>query len=397
MFSLSPQLRIGVLIAMSLLAETATAQKGGGGGGGGGGGNNTRSIPKLPPPTDTTNVQPLFVSGRVVMEGGQSLPEPVAIERVCNGASRREGYTDFKGHFQLQLGNQAYGFQDASENDSRPTPVTTDRRTMQSGMCQALTRQGCEIRAVLPGFQSSSVALRTSECDSFEMNLGTIVLKRLGDVQGSAISVTSIAAPKDARQAYEKGSKAFLQDKLPEAEKELEKAVRIYPNFAAAWSKLGDVRHREENVDGARTAYNQALQADPQYVNPLFGLALIAITEKNWEQAAELTAKVGTLNAYAFPAALFYNGAANYNLGKFEAAEESAKKFKTVDGEHRHPEVSLLLSSILARKQDFAGAAQQIRDYLALVPNATNAAELQAKAKNYEEMSVSKARQTPAQ
>ena len=50
----------------------------------------------------------------------------MAIERVCNGVSRREGYTDFKGQFEFQLGLNI-GFQDASENDSRITPASTPR------------------------------------------------------------------------------------------------------------------------------------------------------------------------------------------------------------------------------------------------------------------------------
>lgn len=383
MSSVSSQGQIWLVFVIFLLVQMAAAQKGGSN-------NNTRVPPRIPPPTDNTTPQPIFISGRVALEGGQTLAEPVAIERVCNGATRREGYTDFKGHFQLQLGAQNFGFQDASENDSRSS-VTTSRRSPQSGTCQLLAGQGCEFRALLAGFQSSSVLLRPSDCDSFQIEVGTILLKRMGDVKGSAISATSMTAPKDARQAFEKGSKAFDQGKLPEAAKELEKAVRIYPQFAAAWSKLGDVQHRSHNIDAARASYNKALEADPQYVNPVFGLSLIAISEKNWEQAAQLTGKVGSLNAYAFPAALFYNAAANYNLGKYEAAEESAKKYKSLDGEHRHPEVSLLLSNILVQKHDFAGAAQQIRDYLTVVPNATDAAELQAKAKSYEDLSLSKA------
>jgi hypothetical protein len=50
----------------------------------------------------------------------------------------------------------------------------------------------------------------------------------------------------------------------------------------------------------------------------------------------------------------------------------------------------LLLSNIQAQKNDFTGAAQQIRDYLILVPNASNAGELEAKAKEYDGLSVSK-------
>lgn len=387
MFSICSQRRIWLLIAIGVLGQTVAAQKTGSGGN-----SNRGTPPPRAPATVEAPSQPVFISGRVALEDGQPLAEPVAIERVCSGFTRREGYTDFKGHFQFQLGAQAFGFQDASENDPRATAAATMRRGSQSGGCHALANQGCEIRAVLAGFQSSSVSLRAGDCGSFQMELGTIVLKRMGDVKGSVISVTSMAAPKNARQAFEKGNKAFSEDKLPEAEKELEKAVRIDPQFAAAWSKLGDVQHRQHNVEQARTAYNRALQADPQYVNPIFGLALIAIAEKNWEEAAQLTARVGSLNAYAFPAALFYNAAANYNLGKYEAAEQSAKKYKAVDGEHRHPEVSLLLSNILAQRRDFAGAAQQIREYLAAVPNAPDAAELQAKARSYDDLGLPKAK-----
>jgi len=45
------------------------------------------------PSTPDPSLQPMFISGRVLLEGGGALAEPVAIERICNGVSRREGYT----------------------------------------------------------------------------------------------------------------------------------------------------------------------------------------------------------------------------------------------------------------------------------------------------------------
>src|SRR6185312_12902749 len=340
--------------------------------------SRSNSIPRTPAPPDTS-LQPLFISGKVVLDGGGPLDEPVAIERICNGVTRREGYTDFKGQFQLQIG-QNLGFQDASENDPRVNPSAPVKPIGQAGGRHALDLQGCELRAVLAGYQSSSVLLRPNMGDSFQTDVGTLILKRLGNAKGSAISVTTLSAPKNALHAYEKGTKAFNEDKLPEAQKQLEKAVEIYPQFAAAWSRLGDLQHRLANLPAAHEAYTKALAADPQYVNPVYGLALLAIAEKNWQDAARFTAQVTSLNAYAFPVAAFYNAAANYNLGKYEAAEESAKKFKSTDSSHSHPEVLLLLSNILALKQDFSGAAQEIRDYVLLVPSAPNLAELTAKA-----------------
>ena len=383
MLRVSSQQRIWFLAAIFLFLHAAAAQKRGNSGPP----RNTPSIPRTSG-NPNTNLQPIFISGRVIIEGGATLPEPVAIERVCNGVTRREGYTDFKGQFQLQIG-QNVGFQDASESDSR-FPPGSGLPAPQSSTRQSLDLQGCELRGVLAGFQSSMVRLQPNVGDSFQLDVGTIVLKRLGNVQGSSISATSMSAPKNARKAFEKGSRAFFADKLPEAQKELENAVRLYPRFAEAWSRLGDVEHREQNLPAAHAAYNNALKADPQYLNPLFGLALLAITEKNWQQAAQLTAQVTSLNPYAFPAAGFYNAAANYNLGNYQAAEDSARKFKAADTQHLHPEVSLLLSNLFAQKQDFAGAAQQIRDYLSLVPAASNAGELQAKAKEYDGLSVSK-------
>jgi len=371
--------RLGIcsLIVAAFLMQPASAQRSGSRN------NSSRT------PAPDTSTQPVFVAGSVILDGGAPLPEPVAIERICNGVSRREGYTDFKGHFQIQLGTNL-SFQDASENDPRTSPGSPVRSRSLGSNRRGNELTSCEFRAVLAGFQSSTVSLRGNGGDMFQMDLGTIILKRMGDVKGATVSLTTMSAPKEARQAYEKALKA-AQNKKPEEEgKELEKAVRIYPHFAAAWSMLGDLRQQQNQIEEARTAYQQSLAADPQYVNPVYGLALIAVQDKNWEEAARLSAQVAAMNAYAFPTAYFYNAAANYYLNRFEPAEESARKYKKLDVEHKHPDVALLLSNLLSQKNDFAGAAQQIRDYLAIMPDAPNAEELKTRAKALEDMSMAK-------
>ena len=249
--------------------------------------------------------------------------------------------------------------------------------------------QSCEFRAVLPGFQSTTVMLKL-QGNSWNYDVGTIFLKRMDNVQGATISMTTMNAPKDARSAYEKAEKAFARDKFADAEKELNKAVQIYPNFAAAWSLLGDVHQQQNRLEEAIKDYNHSLAADPQFVNPSFGLGLVAMQEKRWQDAAQFTSHVSKLNALAFPAAYFYNAVSNYNMGKFNFAEESARKYKTLDTNHHHPEVCLLLGEIFTRKQDYAAAAQEMRDFLAISPNAPNAEEVRTKARNLEDLSVAK-------
>jgi Tfp pilus assembly protein PilF len=376
------QFRSWVLAGIALFSQAAVAQRGSTSSSNT---TNRTTAPSRTPSSPDTSLQPMFISGKVVLEGGGTLLEPVAIERICGGVIRREGYSDSKGQFEFQLGVNI-GFQDASENDSRVTPGTVSRPGSTSNR-RPLDLTGCEFRAVLAGYQSSTAILRTSG-DTWQFDIGTIFLKRMGDAKGTTISVTSMVAPKEAMHAYEKAQRVKAE-KPAEAEKDLNKAVQIYPQFAAAWTLLGDIHRQHDQLEDARNEYMRAMAADPQFVNPAYGLAVIAMQEKKWDEAIRLTDQVVKLNAFAYPLAYFFSAAANYNLQKFDAAEESGKKFKAVDTQRSHPDVCLLLSYIYSRKQDYAGAAREIRDYLAAAPNSPNAEALKTDAKRFEDLSVS--------
>ena len=362
----------------------ATAQRGGSTGSTG---TPSRSAPPTRPPgPPDASTRPLFVSGKVMLQGGGTLPEPVPIERVCNGTVRREGYADTKGQFEFQLGLNIT-FQDASENDSRITPASQSRSVTNNGL-RPLELNGCELRAVLAGYQSSVVSLRAMGGDTWQYEVGTIFLKRIGNAPGTTISVTSMAAPKDAMRALAKAQK-IKAEKPEEAEKQLRKAVEIYPQFAAAWTLLGDLHREHNDFNTARADYAQAIAADPQFVSPTYGLAVIAAQEKKWDDAIRLTEQVLKLNSAAYPLAYFLNAAANYNSQKFGPAEESAKKFKALDTQHSHPDVCLLLSYLYSGRQDYAAAAREIREYLAVAPNSPDAESLKNDAKRFEDLSVS--------
>jgi tetratricopeptide (TPR) repeat protein len=283
--------------------------------------------------------------------------------------------------------DQSTGFQDASETTN--TDLTNDPKINAKLNQLKLNFQGCEFRAVLAGYVSSAAMLRL-EGSVWQYELPPIFLKPLENAPGTTISMTSLNAPNDAKHNYEKARKAYDQEKFMDAEKELDKAVKNYPGFAAAWSLLGDIHQRLKQPDQAVMEYNQALRADPQYVNPAFGLALIAVQQKRWQDAVQFSDQVSKLNSAAFPSAYFYNAVANFNLGKSDLAEISARKFKTLDTQHRHPDICLLLSQILTHKQDYQGAAQELRDYLAIAPGAANADAVREQLRKLEQASVAK-------
>lgn len=319
--------------------------------------------------------RPVFLSGKVMLEDGTPPPDPVVIERVCNGVARPEAYTDSKGRFSFQLGQNSAMFADASVSDGGFGMPGRSPRGGMGGMGRGASEQqlmGCEIRASLAGFRSEPVHLAGRRALD-NPDLGTIVLRRLANVEGSTISITSLQAPKDAKKAYEKGRQALKKKKVEDAEKELRKAVTLYPKYAAAWYELGMAQEAKKLPEEARKAYAESLAADSKFVKPYLQLALLAANEGKWQDVADTTDRLIRLDPYDFPQAYLFNSVANYNLGKLDVAEKSALEAQKLDTQHRFPKVNHLLGVIMADRRDYPAAARHMRDYLKFAPGAQDA------------------------
>src|SRR5436305_1507665 len=392
---MSSSIRAGILLVLCSFIPAAAQRSGGTGPTGSGSRptNTPTNTPSTPQPgnfpSPQTERQILYISGSVCLQNGGPPPEPVAIERVCGGSAHKEGYTDSKGHYQIQLG-QNFEMQDVSESGGSISGLGSNRSTMEGrgpGMGGVNPRDliGCELRAMLPGFQSSSVMIRV-EGSFGEIRMDTIVLQKLGGGTGTTISLTTMQAPNNARHDYEKAQKHLAKENLKDAEKELTKAVEEFPKFAAAWALLGMIHQSDKQLDQASHDCQQAMAADPQYAKPYFGLAVIAANQQNWKETLRQSDQVNRLAPLAYPEAYFFSGVASYNLGSMDDAERSMRKFLTLDSEHRKPMAALYLGDILARKQDFAGAAEQAKAYLALAPNAPNSDSVREKLKQLEQL-----------
>jgi len=347
-------------------------------------------------PNTQTERQILYITGSVIMQDGTPPPEPVAIEKVCGGSAHKEGYTDSKGHYQIQLG-QNFELQDVSESGGSGGFGMGSRSTMGnpgSGLGGVNPREliGCELRAMLPGFQSSTVMIRV-EGSFGEIRMDTITMQRLGGGSGSTISLTTMQAPSNAKKAYEKAQKAISKENFKDAEKELDKAVQEFPKFAAAWALLGMIHQSSKQLDQATKDYTQAIASDPQYAKPYFGMAVIAANEQNWKDTVRYSDQVNRLAPLAYPEAYFFSGVANFNLGNMNDAERDIRKFLSLDKEHRRPMAALYLGDMLAKKQDFAGAVEQAKAYLAMAPNAPNSPSIREKLKQLEELKDSPPKQ----
>ena len=254
--------------------------------------------------------RPFFLSGIVRLAEGTPPPERVLIERICNGRVRPEGYTDSKGNFSFLLGAQTGAIPDASAGLSSP-PFGPDAG-LRNGV-NPRDLNGCEIRASLSGFLSTTIILM-SRTVLDDPNIGVLYLSRLASVDELTLSVTTASAPKDAQNAYEKGIDNAKKQKWTDAERDFLKAVQVYPRYSVAWYELGRVYQQEKKFDDAARALNEAIKIDPKFASPYGQLSFLAAVQSKWDDVVAHSSQFIKLRPNVSADVYFYSAVAHYNL-----------------------------------------------------------------------------------
>ena len=171
------------------------------------------------------------------------------------------GYTDMKGLFSIDVKGNASA-EDATQTSSRGQTL-------------------CEVSARLDGYRANSIDL--SQRGALDNpNVGTILLHRIGNDEGSTVSMTSLRATKSARREFDKGMASLRKERQGDAARHFEKAVAIYPRYADAWSRLGHIQIEKKDAAAARVSFAKAIEIDPKLVPPYVELAALNVSEGRW-------------------------------------------------------------------------------------------------------------------
>jgi tetratricopeptide (TPR) repeat protein len=325
-----------------------------------------------------------------------SPPNPdIVIERICGANTRTEAHTDSKGRFSFQLGNNAAaGISAADSSQSDVDGVNSRNRntgfgdmTGSGNRTSDMSLWGCELRASYPGYRSDVVSLAARRTMD-DPNVGTMILHRLSNVQGTTISATTAEAPKAAQKNFDKALRAERKGDLAEAETRLLAATGEYPKYALAWFTLGQLQQRQNQMEDARKSYLAAAQADNKYVSPYDQLARLAAQEGKWDETANYSKQAIDLNPVEFPSSFWYNTLANYNLKKPADAFKSGQALIKLDTQHRYPEANRIMAEIALNNKDYPAAADYLRAYLAIAPNAKDADALKQQLLKIDEASA---------
>lgn len=295
--------------------------------------------------------------GKVAVEGATPPWDPIPVIVTCNGVVRYRTEADAKGQFTIR-GNQ-------SPSES----VAAEKKLHQEWAAQLI---GCNVNADVPGFKSSTVRIANREAMG-SSDIGTITLRPDSATAGTSESATTAAAPKEAMKHFDKARSEWLSRNANGAERDLEKAVKIDPQFAEAWYQLGKLQQLKNDNDKALASYQKVVAADPKFVSPYEPIAELSATGKKWQDVANATSAALKLDPAGTPQLWYYDALGKYNLGQVDDAEASARKSLAMDPQHVAPNTEQLLAVMLAGQGQLEEALKHLQNSLTYVKPGPNA------------------------
>ena len=212
---------------------------------------------------------------------------------------------------------------------------------------------------------------------------------------------------KGAEIHFEAAQEYLLEKNISEAEKQLDTATEIFPEYVQAHILRQSLRahHVSEELllneyekfykDNRKSAaftflygrllsdaeqqkllYDKALELNPKFGWAYFGNAWIEYKKKRYAQAKELFLKAVELNPNN---AIFYNnlGGVSFFLGEYDEAVDYLKKARSLDPNYARPYGNL--ATVYYQRGDFDSAENMLDNFLMLAPTAEDHKELNAK------------------
>lgn len=259
--------------------------------------------------------------------------------------------------------------------DSASSGFVQEAETDSSGnfSFQGLSQDIFVLRVRLPGYEEAS---QTVDLTVPSNSYVTFELKPKPG-SGSAATVEGIgldahlnarlaSVPDKARKEFLKAREQWRQGKdLHECVDRLNKAVKLYPDFADAYVLLATLQMQQNDAAAAKKSLERALAANPNVPEAWFTRGMIQNREKDYAGAEK--SLVQGLQLDDGSAQGHYELARTYfGTGRWQEAEPHAHKAAELQPELAA--IHVLLGNIALRKQDPLGALKEFQLYLRLDP-----------------------------
>lgn len=112
---------------------------------------------------------------------------------------------------------------------------------------------------------------------------------RSGAAASSTISVARLIVPRKAKRLYVKALEAWTKQAAAEAQRRLDQALRIDPNFPEALSLYGAIKAERQEWKLAEQHLQAAIQCDPSYSPAYIALAEVYNRQKRFDDAQKVS------------------------------------------------------------------------------------------------------------
>jgi len=135
------------------------------------------------------------------------------------------------------------------------------------------------------GIESNPVEITSFDSQPIEINIPQAKAKSDSVVQSSATSVSDLKIPKHAAKEFDKASREMEAQQWSAAAASLERAIALYPQYAAAYNNLGVVYARSGDRGREAEALQHAIGVDSHYVPAYVNLGRMNIAENDFAGA----------------------------------------------------------------------------------------------------------------
>jgi len=180
--------------------------------------------------------------------------------------------------------------------------------------------------------------------------------------------------PKEAQKAFVRGKQYREQKKLEAALKELNKAIKIFPDYFQAWTEKGKTEINLGHPQQALQDFTQALQLFPEFEPALSGAGYCHLTLGEYERSIAMLEKAIQIDSTHVQNLLFL-GVDNLALKRWGIAQEALERALKLDPSGMVT-AHMYLAHALAGQEIFDRAADEMHTYLELNPNTPNAGRL---------------------
>ena len=207
------------------------------------------------------------------------------------------------------------------------------------------------------GYKSVQKELNISVAMKYEIDANL----RRESAEEAAGPAKPILAPK-AKEALDKSLKALSENKISEAEKHVNEAVKLAPLHPDVLYVQGVVFLNQKNWARAQSALEKASQMDPTNARVFSALGMAFTDQGKYDQAIPALEKSLQLDAGTWETN-WALGKAYYHRQQYDQALKTSQLALT-ESSGKAPQIELLVAQALTAVGKYEDAAQALRDFL---------------------------------